>query len=175
MLFLPTYAPAASLQDELLSMGAQDLAVLKDSNKSEAEQHAIFAAHTARLKELIKENGWPRLSKVGAEASQAAWLLVQHADTDRAWQREALALMEGLIDAGEIKPANVAYLSDRIAIADHLPQKYGTQGHCVGPGLWQPFSLIDPERVDQRRAAMNMPPLADYVAMAADYMCKPKQ
>lgn len=80
MLFLSSQACASSLQDELLSMGAQDQAVLKDGNKSEAEQRAIFAAHTARLKELIKENGWPRLSKVGAEASQAAWLLVQHAD-----------------------------------------------------------------------------------------------
>jgi hypothetical protein len=175
VLFLPALSSATSLQDELIAMGAEDQALLKDHNKSAADQEAMFAMHTLRLKALVKENGWPRLSTVGTEASQAAWLLVQHADAERGWQREALALMEGLLPANEIKYANVAYLSDRIDIADHLPQKYGTQGHCVAPGLWEPFSLYDPARVDQRRAAMKLPPLADYVAMAAEYMCKPKQ
>jgi len=98
LLILPATAFAETLQSELLAMGAEDQAILKDNSKSQAEQEAVFQAHTARLKALVKANGWPHLSLVGAEASQAAWLLVQHADTDRSWQREALEQMEALAD-----------------------------------------------------------------------------
>jgi hypothetical protein len=50
---------------------------------------AVDAANTARMKRIVAERGWPGRSLVGDDGAQAAWLLVQHADHDPAFQRVA--------------------------------------------------------------------------------------
>src|SRR3546814_19820645 len=56
------------------------------------------------------------LSTVGKDASHAAWLRVQHADADAAWQLRALRLMEPLAQMREASRSNYAYLYDRIML-----------------------------------------------------------
>jgi hypothetical protein len=85
---------------------------------------------------------------------------VQHADNDREFQKSALAMMEPLLKAGEASATNAAYLYDRT----HIPQRYGTQGHCIAKGVWAPQDIEDPEHVDQRRAAVGLPPMTEYIA-----------
>src|SRR5207244_6160203 len=88
---------------------------------------AIDADNTAWLKDVVRRHGWPGCSLVGAEAANAAWLLVQHADRDPAFQRECLSLMEAAVAAGDASPADLAYLTDRVLRAEGKPQRYGTQ------------------------------------------------
>ncbi|HED66179.1 MAG TPA: hypothetical protein ENJ09_11565, partial [Planctomycetes bacterium] len=45
-----------------------------------AKMRELDAAHAARLKEVLREHGWPGISLVGADGSSAAFLIVQHAD-----------------------------------------------------------------------------------------------
>src|SRR4051794_26575249 len=45
--------------------------------------------NTDRMKEIVKK-GWPGKSLVGRDGAQAAWILVQHADHDRSFQKECL-------------------------------------------------------------------------------------
>lgn len=161
-------APAGNsdaLARELLAMEARDQELRGASPIDVPAVMAADAAHTARMKAIIAEHGWPSASKVGAEAASAAWLLVQHADADPAFQRSMLELMAPMLATGEIKPQHYAYLWDRT----HEPQKYGTQGKCEGAS-WVPRAIEDPARVDAERAAMKMPPLAEYAAMASE-MC----
>src|SRR5579872_4021954 len=47
----------------------------------------IDKRNTAWLKEVIDRRGWPGKSLVGADGANAAWLMVQHAVLDRAFQR----------------------------------------------------------------------------------------
>lgn len=49
--------------------------------------------HQARLKAIIDRHGWPGKSLVGEDGAQSAWLLVQHADVDLAFQERCLTLM----------------------------------------------------------------------------------
>ena len=114
------------------------------------------------IKEIIEEIGWPTRSKVGAEASFAAWLLAQHADADRPFQEQALSLMRQFA-ATEVNPQNVAYLEDRICVARGMPQKYGTQCRLVD-GEMQPFPIEMESQVDERRAAIGLSSLAQYLA-----------
>jgi len=46
------------------------------------KQDAIDKRNMKRLEEIVRQYGWPTRSMFGAEASGAAFLIVQHADLD---------------------------------------------------------------------------------------------
>lgn len=123
----------------------------------------IDSENTAWLKGIVSERGWPRYSDVGVEAGDAAWLLVQHADADPAFQRLCLDLMTAL-PAEEMSQSSLAMLTDRVLLAEGKSQVYGTQFALRG-GEWVPLDLEDIENVDARRASVGMPPLAEYKEM----------
>jgi hypothetical protein len=90
-------------------------------------------------------------------------LLAQHADSDPAFQRQCLDLLTVASGHGEATKGQVAYLTDRVLLAEGKPQEFGTQ--AIGRhGQWVPHNLRDPGHVDQRRAAMTLGPLADNIA-----------
>jgi hypothetical protein len=68
------------IADEIIKMSEVD----QQMRKSEQWDASIDVANTQRMKEIVEQMGWPTRSKVGARASEMAWLLVQHADLDRA-------------------------------------------------------------------------------------------
>ena len=155
------------LRLELLGMEAEDQRYRRPGNQDTSKADAINTAHLRRLKQIVAEVGWPGISMVGEDGAQAAWLLVQHADQDRAYQREILALIEPLVAVGEVSPETFAYLYDRV----NLPQRYGTQGECKAAGQWVPYAIEDEGGVDSRRAAIGMEPLARYAALVSTYLC----
>jgi len=69
-----------SLADELLHLCEIDQTMrMKAIDEGGEFDPSVDTASQARLMEIIENEGWPTISKVGAEASHAAWLLVQHA------------------------------------------------------------------------------------------------
>ena len=124
---------------------------------------AVDCDNTAWLKRQMAEIGWFDIERFGAGADKGAWLLVQHADRDKAFQREVLAMLESL-PPGKTSLKNVAYLYDRVANAEGRPQKYGTQGNCQPNGAWAPNQIEDPAGVDARRKAIGLIPLGEYIA-----------
>lgn len=128
-----------------------------------AEMCAVDRDNTAWLKVEIARRGWPRISSDGGVADRQAWLLVQHADHDPAWQTQVLRLLDELKDEGETNPKTYAYLFDRVAMKHGGPQRYGTQGHCTGAGAWRPFD-DEPGDLDARRKSVGLPSEADYIA-----------
>lgn len=158
--------------------------ILPDTRElSQQEQQEIMdrwlkldRQNTDDLKVLLKTYDWFTISQFGKQADGNAWLLVQHADHDAPFQQQILAKLEKLYPAGETSPRNYAYLHDRLAASWHdpakrRPQRYGTQGMCTAPGKWEPLTLEDPANVDERRAAVGLPPLAEYIAGFKD-ICK---
>ncbi|MEM7261401.1 MAG: DUF6624 domain-containing protein [Planctomycetota bacterium] len=126
--------------------------------------HAIDADNTAWIRGVLELHGWPPRSRIGEEASSATFLLVQHADAQPEFQREALALLSRAVEADEASPKNLAYLTDRVRVAAGDPQVYGTQVR-VEAGKAQPYPLEDPDRVDERRAAVGLGPLSEYLKL----------
>lgn len=120
--------------------------------------------NTAWLAEVIDTHGWPGRRLVGDDGANAAWLLAQHADHDPAFQRRCLVLLTAAVAAGDADPANLAYLTDRVAVHEHRPQVYGTQLRWDGERS-VPAEIADPELVDQRRAEVGLMPLAEYLAL----------
>lgn len=123
-------------------------------------------ANTAWLKGIVAEQGWPKRSQVGESAAKTAWLLVQHADADPAFQVRALRLMEPLVASGEADRKNYAYLYDRVMLKVTGKQRYATQLTCRG-GRLVPLPLEDERLTGARRRAVGLGPLAEYAARAA--------
>ncbi|WP_336684153.1 hypothetical protein [Stenotrophomonas maltophilia] len=74
---------------------------------------AVETVHAARFKRIVSAHGWPTLARVGEDASDAAWLLAQHADKDLAFQRSVAEAMERFVTTGHVKASSFAYLWDR--------------------------------------------------------------
>lgn len=132
----------------------------------------VDEANTAWFKTVLKTHGWFTIAKDGKDADTAAFLLVQHADRDPAFQAEVLPMLEKLALEGQARPPNYALLFDRVAVAQKRPQRYGSQGRCNDAGAWAPFETEDPATLDQRRATMGLQPEADYVASISARVCK---
>jgi hypothetical protein len=63
---------------------------------------------------------------------------------------------------GEATGAQLAYLTDRLRVADKRKQVYGTQLVVVG-GKFEPAPIEDEASVDRRRREAGLPPLAEYL------------
>jgi predicted nucleic acid-binding protein len=86
----------------------------------------IHEKNNARIKEIIKSYGWPGISAVGKEGSEAAWLIVQHAVLDTKFMNECLSLLREAVHQGEAEGWCLAYLQDRVLTMSDKPQIYGT-------------------------------------------------
>jgi hypothetical protein len=134
----------------------------------------VDSANTAWLKGIVADRGWPRRSVVGEEGANAAFLIVQHAVQDTAFQAAALALMERAAADSEARGADVAMLADRLAVQRGGKQRYGTQAKIVdGRVVLDPID--DSANVDARRATLGMPGLARYVeVLESVYTARPR-
>jgi hypothetical protein len=118
-----------------------------------------------RMKEIVDRHGWPGKSLVGADGAHAAWLLVQHADHDRPFQKRCLALLGEAVKKGEATTEDLAYLTDRVRVGEGQKQVYGTQLRTVD-GKQIPAPIEDEANVDRRRKEVGLSPLAEYLQMA---------
>lgn len=122
------------------------------------------------LADEIKQNGWPTISRAGAEGDNAAWLIVQHADNDTTFQKNCLELLKRLMFRNEINLRNVAYLEDRVRINTNKKQLYGTQfENVLKDGKTIDLKLKPTENLpclDKRRAVMDLEPVEDYLSFA---------
>lgn len=153
-----------ALAAELLRRAAEDQAARErymEAGDADA-MGRVDAENTAWLQAVVAEHGWPGAALVGEEAAHCAWLLAQHADRAPQFQKQALALLEAAVAAGDAAQRELAYLTDRVLVADGQPQLYGTQYLDDADGGLRPRPVADPDWLDERRAAMGMESAADY-------------
>ncbi len=62
-----------------------------------------------------------------------------------------------------------AKIQDRILVNENQPQIYGMQFRYNAQRTLEPFPIIDPEYVDQRRAEIGLEPLKDYLKRKINY------
>jgi len=150
-----------------------DPKLVKEFTEINRSVQAADLKNTQRLKEIVAKYGWPGTTLVGPDGAKAAWLLLQHADRDLAFQKECLALMRAM-PAGEVEPKSIAYLTDRTLTAEKKKQLYGTQLVPTPEGDWQPLPIEDEANVDQRRATVGLEPLKEYLARVRHEFSKEK-
>jgi hypothetical protein len=146
----------AELSTELLGRSQKDQEMRNKTIEQGMSRwdDSIDRENTTYLEGLIETSGWPSISAVGSEASQAAWLLAQHADHRPDFQAHCLELMKAL-PVGEVSSHNIAYLEDRVRVAKGEPQLYGTQFYQEGD-QFGPRPIEDEAHLEERRAAMGL-------------------
>ena len=157
----------APLVDTLVRIGRDDQQGRADLFRADsATQRRAVAADSARsrwVRRAAGAHGWPTRAAVGAEAANAAWLVLQHSPfTD--WQAGALPTLERLAARGELPRPDFALLTDRVLRARGRPQRYGSQFQLVD-GRLVPEPIADPAGLDARRTAMRLQPMAEYARM----------
>jgi len=147
---------------EINKMVETDQDMRENNLKDDSWDDELDKKNTERIKEIIIDIGWPTVSKVGKSASVGAWLLVQHADHDVDFQLHCLDLMRKLPN-GEVRPEDIALLTDRVRVNRGQPQLYGTQFRQID-GKHVPKDIEDIEHVDERRAEMGLDTLMENIA-----------
>lgn len=169
----PTDAELQALRVELLSMQERDqrmehLVIDQDPAIQEAgffaEKQTQQDRHAVRCREVFARYGYPGADLVGDEASEAFWLLVQHADRDPQFQEEVAKAMLPVVQAGNARGQHLAYLTDRVRINTGRQQVYGTQTTFDREtGRVRPKPIAEPEHVDERRQQVGLQPLWQYI------------
>lgn len=174
----PGHCPADT-RARLETMAAEDDAVIRrglnerDAGTFDEAEHlrefeALARTHARQLSVLLDACGWPMASVVGRRATEAAFLVCQHADHDLPFQKRCLALMRDAVAAGEASGADAAYLVDRVRVNEGRPQYYGTQLREREDGELELFPVEDLSAVDERRRKAGLCRLELYLRADSD-------
>ena len=159
------------LKNELISLADEDQRLIEKLSKSgelldyEDELHPeikkIFERNTKRAKEIIATYGWPTISSVGKEASNAMYLIVQHSVLEPEFMQSCIPALEEQVKNNEAKGFQLAFLQDRTLMQQGKPQIYGTQYDVNKDGKMEPYKILNPETVDERRLALGLEKLEE--------------
>ena len=162
-----------TLRDELLEMVRRDREVraeLVDSGELfggyEPRMARVHERNARRLRRIIESVGWPGTDLVGPEGAEAAWIILQHAIAEPDLLRRALPLLRDAAREGRVSPRHAALLEDRIRFFEGRPQRYGTQFDWDAEGNLSPGAVEDAQRLEERRRAVGLPPLAEQMKEA---------
>lgn len=128
------------------------------------EMERVHLENAEQLQRIVDEHGWPGTALVGDDGAQAAWIIAQHAISNPNFQRRCLTHLERAALDDEVPPTYVAFLADRIAYNERKPQQYGTVFDWDEDDEISPWTIAEPDGVDERRAAVGLPPLDQAVA-----------
>lgn len=140
--------------------------LIRESKLSDGYDPAMEELHIANAKilnDLIEQIGYPTADKVGKEASEAAWLVIQHAISQPAFMKRCRELLQNAVNENKADPASLAYLTDRIAVLEGQPQLYGTQFDWDENGELSPNLFDDLTSVNQRRRAIGLNALEEQI------------
>lgn len=158
---------SSELQNELLEMTEKEQSyriqwiTACDSDAIAAWRQKVIeidGLHVVRLKEVVREYGWPGYSLVGREGSHAFWFLVQHTP-DHLFQSQCLTLLEQAVANSEASVIDLAYLTDRVYMYGGRKQIYGTQ---LTENL-NFYPIEEEENVNERRLAIGLSTLEEYL------------
>ena len=121
----------------------------------------LNGANAERFAAIVAEHGWPGLRLVGADGTDAAWMLAQHADRANDGRRGWLAVLTDAVATGDADPRHLATLSDRVAAVAGERQPYGTIALLAEDGEVEfPLPVAEAGSLDARRAAIGLPPVS---------------
>jgi len=115
-----------------------------------------------KITEILDQYGWVGVDKVGGQANQTLFLVIQHSDLKT--QQKYLPMMREAVKNKNASSSALALLEDRVALGEGKKQIYGSQvGYNEEANKSFVLPLEDPENVDFRRAEMGLGPIAEYV------------
>lgn len=152
-------------------MATDDQMMRKVFERTGVWNKKVDREHTKKMKKIIARYGWPTIPLVGRKAGRAAWLLVQHADHDLAFQKKCLKVMKNLYnrDPNSVAKEHLAYLTDRILVNERKKQLFGTQFYLDRHSKFRPRPIRDPRHLNERRKEYGLGSFKEYLKSAKSY------
>ncbi|HJV78668.1 MAG TPA: DUF6624 domain-containing protein [Paludibacter sp.] len=138
-----------ALRDKLIKSGQ-----ISDGYNEEMQE--LHNRNAKILNEIIDIIGYPTADKVGKEASEATWLVIQHSIGQPDFMKKCVKLLEIAVSENKANSKNLAYLADRVAICEGKAQLYGTQFDWDENGELSPNDFDDLTKVNQRRKSIGL-------------------
>lgn len=161
-----------TIAEKIIALKNEDLALrdklIQEKKLSDGYNEEMKALHNRNafiLNDIIDEIGYPTIEKVGKEAYEAAWLVIQHAIEQPAFMKKCASLLKTTVTEGNADPKSLAYLSDRIAVLEGKPQRYGTQFDWDEKGELSPNPYDDLNAVNDRRKSIGLNTLEEQTAI----------
>jgi len=133
--------------------------LIKEKKLSEGYNEQMETLHiknAEKLNEIIDEIGFPTIEKVGFDASESAWLIIQHSISKPDIMKKCLKLLENVVFENKAYEKNLARLTDRINVLEEKPQLYGTQFDWDEHGELSPNVCDDFTKVNFRRLKIGL-------------------
>ena len=108
------------------------------------------------LSDIIDNIGYPTIDRVGKDANEASWLIIQHSIGRPEFMKKCAILLEKAVRENKESLIRLAYLTDRIAVFEGKPQLYGTQFDWDKNGNLIPNPFDDLTKVNERRKSIGL-------------------
>ncbi len=143
----------------MLASGNQDsiMAVVVQMNMIDKENQTFVFG-------LLDNQGWP--DGLSDKANSAIFLVIDHAEF--AAQEKYYPVVKEKAEEGIIGKEDAATLQDRILMKKGEMQVYGTQTTRVvinGENINYLWPVKNPDQLDKLRKEVNLPPIAEYIAV----------
>ncbi len=143
----------------MLASGNQDsiMAVVVQMNMIDKENQTFVFG-------LLDNQGWP--DGLSDKANSAIFLVIDHAEF--AAQEKYYPVVKEKAEQGIIGKEDAATLQDRILMKKGEMQVYGTQTTRVvinGENINYLWPVKNPDQLDKLRKEVNLPPIAEYIAV----------
>ena len=157
------------IRDELLRMQERDQAARDACVGGSAEEQAkcvvkigddIDKPNTKRLNEIFNTYGFPTAKLVGVDGVKAFILLMQHSG-DIPLRKKSEPGMKRAYKTKVISPMEYTGFVDRLLVHQGKPQIYGSN-FDMKDGKLVMSPVRDPKKLDARRKAMGLIPIAEY-------------
>lgn len=110
------------------------------------KMNAIDRSNVVRVKQIIKQYGYPGKRLVGIPTNESAWYVIQHSEDIEHY----FPLIKQAGSRNELPFTLVAMMQDRLLMQQGKEQIYGTQVRCEGAGCYV-WPIASPSQVNQRR------------------------
>lgn len=153
-------------EDQKYRQQAMEMSKEYDWNAPEMQgilqtMHERDSANLILVTQILDEYGWLGPDEIGDLGNSTLFLVIQHADLET--QLKYLPMMRQAVKDGDARGSSLALLEDRTNLRQGKKQVYGSQIATdpeTGEKYVQP--LEDPDKVDERRAAVGLEPLGSY-------------
>jgi hypothetical protein len=115
----------------------------------------------ATITSLLKQCGPPTHESVGDTAIKAIYFVILHGS--RLNQEKYFPLIRLYTEKGILRKRDPAVLEDKLLKASGEKQKYGSQVNYSPKTGYELYPIDDPDHVDERRAAVGLPPLEEFL------------
>jgi len=152
-----------SIAENIIDLKNADLALREKliqsgqlSNGYNEEMKELHNKNAKILSDIIDKIGYPTIDKVGKEANEAAWLIIQHSIGQPEFMKRCAKLLVKAVSENKADPKSLAYLIDRIAVFEGKEQLYGTQFNWDEYGILSPNHCDDLTKVNERRKSIGL-------------------